>query len=294
MVAARVFIAVAIVAAAFLSHAADEPAVVENIITNVLANAAKLKAACPDAVPMAFWDFDGTIIKGDVSEGLEENGVQRYAGLIERTVKNGFSTVYKGEEGWLQYRDHDYPRLCTIGRWLGWPYNAQLLAGSVVADLDAFCADEFKRVYAKWFFASSVKILRALEAAGVENYIVSASPEAFVRNAAVMLNLPRERFRGIRVAENAGRITTEVIYPIPFGEGKVENVRMLVLARPHGVAIAAFGNSYFTDGAFLCYVATSPLPGGARGTAVMINGGKVVPNYTEHFCTVNFDKPIGE
>ena len=32
---------------------------------------------------VAFWDFDGTILKGDCSEGLEENGKQVYEGLIE-------------------------------------------------------------------------------------------------------------------------------------------------------------------------------------------------------------------
>ena len=44
----------------------------DSVVAEVLANVAKLKAAMPDAVPMAFWDFDGTIIKGDVSEGLGE------------------------------------------------------------------------------------------------------------------------------------------------------------------------------------------------------------------------------
>ena len=45
---------------------------VDGIIARVSENVAKIKATCPDAVPMAFWDFDGTIIKGDISIGLEE------------------------------------------------------------------------------------------------------------------------------------------------------------------------------------------------------------------------------
>jgi len=39
----------------------------DGVISRVLDNVAKLKAADPQAVPMAFWDFDGTIIRGDVS-----------------------------------------------------------------------------------------------------------------------------------------------------------------------------------------------------------------------------------
>ena len=163
-----------------------------------------------------------------------------------------------------------------------------------MADLDAFCVREFERVYRKWYFTSSIAMLHALEKAGVENYVVSASPELFVANAAATLPLPRERLRGIRVRLSAGYVTTDVVHPVPMGEGKVEAVRELVLSRPHGVAVAAFGNSYSTDGAFLRYVAKQPsLPGGAKGTAVMVNGGKVVPGYTEHFICVDQSDVMG-
>ena len=136
---------------------------------------------------------------------------------------------------------------------------------------------------------------KALEKAGVENYVVSASPELFVRSAAKSLGVPQWRIRGIRVVIDGDRITTRVVHPMPYAEGKVENVRELVLARPNGVAVAAFGNSYSTDGAFLRYVATQPsLPGGAKGTAVMINGGKTLPGYTEHFITVSQSETVGD
>ena len=265
----------------------------EPIIQQVLANVKLIKAADPTAVPMAFWDFDGTIIKGDVSEGLVEKGEQRFKGLIQRTIEEGYSTVY-GREEWKRYREVDYPRLNEMGRWISWPFNAQIYAGTRVDDLDAFCLREYDLVYRKWYFASSIAMLHALEKAGVENYVVSASPELFVANAAATLPLPRERLRGIRVHLSAGYVTTQILYPLPMGEGKVELVRELVLARPHGVAVAGFGNSYSTDGAFLRYVAKQPsLPGGAKGTAVMVNGGKVVPGYTEHFICVDQDNVLG-
>ena len=275
-------------------HAATAERHAEPIIQQVLANVKLIKAADPTAVPMAFWDFDGTIIKGDVSEGLVEKGEQRFKGLIQRTIEEGYSTVY-GRGEWKRYREVDYPRLNEMGRWISWPFNAQIYAGTRVDDLDAFCVREYDRVYRKWYFASSIAMLRALEKAGVENYVVSASPELFVANAAATLPLPRERLRGIRVHLSAGYVTTQILYPLPMGEGKVELVRELVLARPHGVAVAAFGNSYSTDGAFLRYIAAQPsLPGGAKGTAVMVNGGKVVPGYTEHFICVDQDEVTGD
>ena len=266
----------------------------EPIVKQILENVKRIKAADPAATPMAFWDFDGTIIKGDVSEGLEEKGEQRFKGLLQRTIEEGYSTVY-GPGEWKRYREVDYPRLNEMGRWISWPFNAQIYAGRRVDELDAFCVREYDLVYRKWYFASSIAMLRALEKAGVENYVVSASPELFVANAAATLPLPRERLRGIRVHLSAGYVTTQILYPLPMGEGKVELVRELVLARPHGVAVAGFGNSYSTDGAFLRYIAAQPsLPGGAKGTAVMVNGGKVVPGYTEHFICVDQDEVTGD
>jgi len=266
-----------------VAHAAENHA--DRIVRQVLDNVARIRAADPAAVPMAFWDFDGTILKGDISEGLVEDGKTRFKGLIQRTIESGLCSVYPKDGGWETYR-RDYARLNEIGRWLSWPYNAQLYIGREAAELDAFCAAECAAVYRKWYFASSVRMMKALESAGVENYVVSASPEIFVRNAAASLALPQSRMRAIRVEVVGGRMTPQIVYPVPMGEGKVENVRDLVLARPHGVAVAGFGNSYSTDGAFLRYIATQSLPGGAKGTAVMINGNRQLAGYSEHFVRV--------
>ena len=283
--------------AAFVSCSAAENHA-DAVVARVLENVAKIKVANPSAVPMAFWDFDGTIIRGDISEGVEKvdgKFVKLYKGLVERTIEAGLNTVYPAKGGWEQYWERDYPRMNEIGRWLSWPYNAQMYHGQSAAELDAFCEAECEKVYRKWYFSSSMKIWRALAKAGVENYVISASPEIFVRNTAKSLGIPSCRCRGIGVEIVGGCLTTKIVYPIPNGEGKVENLREFVLARPNGVAVAAFGNSYSTDGAFLRYVATQPsLPGGAKGTALMINGGKTVPGYTEHFITADQSETEGD
>ena len=267
--------------------------VADDVVAQVLANVAKVKAADPEAVPMAFWDFDGTIVKGDVSEGLTENGQVLFKGLAQRGIEEGLNAIYSKDD-WKLFRT-DYVRFCKIGHWLGWPFHAQMYEGRSVDALDEFCRREFAAVYCKWYFRFSVKVLKALERAGVESYIVSASPEIYVRNAAESLGLPRTRFRGIRVAEKGGRMTAQLVYPIPYAEGKVENVRDMLLACPHGIAVAGFGNSYFTDGCFLRYIATQPsLPGGAKGTAVMINGGKPQKGFAEHFILTDQTEVVGQ
>lgn len=266
---------------------------VQTIVSEILANVAKLKVASPDSQPMAFWDFDGTIIRGDCTEGLVENGRVAYRGLAAETILAGLSPVYSGDAGLRQF-EADYPRLCSIGLWLGYPFIAQIYDGVEADRIDAFCKRKFMEVYAAWYFSASMEILGELERAGVENYVVSASPEVYVRNAADTLGLPRERIAAIRVEIDGGRMTTRVVHPVPYGPGKVENVRRLVLARPHGVAVAGFGNSYSTDGEFLKYIADQRLPGGAKGVSVMINGGKPKPRYEGCFRLVNQVKVRGE
>lgn len=282
------FLALVVLGAAVLQSWAGQPeAHVEKVVARVLANVAKMRAADPTVVPMAFWDFDGTIIKGDLGDGLVEDGKVAYRGLVDEIILAGLNPIYKGPEGVLQWRD-DYQRLAKIGSWLSQGFDAQMFAGVSVAELDAFCVKTIEEGrYSDWYFASSMAIWKALAAAGVENYVVSASIEAMMRNAATTLDLPRDRIRATRVVQEGGRWTIKVVHPIPYGEGKVDAVQDIVRARPHGVAIAAFGNSYSTDAPFLRYVATQPsLPGGAKGTALMINGGKTVPGFSEHFICV--------
>ena len=271
---------------------ADEAHVAE-IVAAVQEGVACLKAADPEAVPMAFWDFDGTIIKGDIGLGLEEGGVVRYPGIIRHAIVSGFTPLYAGEEGYRRWlRDYEY--MSGLGRWLSQGFDAQMFAGTDAEALDASCARWIaEQGIPRWYFKSSVAIWKALERMGVENYVVSANIESLVRNTAPSLGIPRGRVRATRVAEEGGRLTTRILYPIPHGEGKVEAVRELVQARPRGVAVAGFGNSYSTDGAFLRYIATQRLPGGARPVSMMINGGAEPARYRGLFRCVAQDEVVG-
>ena len=239
---------------------------VDRVVDEILSNVAKLKADDPSVVPMAFWDFDGTIIKGDISEGLRGNGVEQHQGLTRAGIMAGFSSFYKGEEGCRQF-GRDYARLNEIGRFIAWPFIGQVFAGVKVADFNRFCAQRVRDVYSKWYFASSVAILRRLEAAGVENHIISGSPDLFVKSAAELIGLTPDRMHGNRLAVDGGILSTRIEYPVTTGEGKVEVLRRLVNAHKSAYAVAGFGDSYKTDGAFLRYIVRQTLPGGAKGFA---------------------------
>ena len=271
---------------AVLGCGAEPEAHVDSVVAEVLANVAKLKAASPDAVPMAFWDFDGTIIKGDIGDEYVQDGKVQYRGLIRDSILAGLCPVYRGEEGCVQWWA-DYSRMHEIGSWLCQGYDAQMYAGVELSVLEEFCNRRIRECYLRWYFASSVAIWKRLAEAGVENYVVSANVESLMRNVAPTLGIPRSRVRGARVEIEGGRLTTKIVHPIPFGEGKVEAVRQMVLARPNGVVVAGFGNSYSTDGNFLRYIVTQHLPGGAKGFALMINGGRPKPGFEGLFRCVD-------
>ena len=287
----RSLVSLVVVGLALAASAVEEH--VDRVVDEILANVAKLKAVDPSVAPMAFWDFDGTIIRGDISVGLQEDGVERHQGMIHAGIMAGFSPFYKGEEGCRQF-DRDYARLNEIGRFIAWPFIGQAFSGVKVADFDRFCAKRVRDVYSKWYFASSVAILRRLEAAGVENHIISGSPDIFVRSAAESIGLTPDRMHGVRLAIDGGVLSTRIEYPVTTGEGKIEVLRRLVNARKNAVAVAGFGDSYRTDGAFLRYIVRQTLPGGARGFALMINGSGSASGYEGLFTCVRQSEIVGK
>ena len=285
-----IFLAAAIAAAAGFSAGVEEHA--DRVISDVLASVAKLKAADPKAVPMAFWDFDGTIVKGDITTGWV-GGREVYPGLFRACAEAGYSATVRTPADVDAFLGDTYSKLKSVGRFVAWPALGQVFAGAVEAELEGFCRRHAEKTFRPWVFASSEKILRALDKAGVENYIVSGSPDIFVKGASVCAGVPRSRSVGIRQRIAGGRLTAQLEYPQSMNEGKVENVREIVNACPHAYAVAAFGNSYWTDGPFMRYVATNPLPGGAKGVALMVNGGEAPAEYRGFFICAEQDATIG-
>ena len=265
---------------------------VEGVVADVLERVACVKAAQPDAVPMAFWDFDGTIIWGDATLGSIQ-AEPYFDGLMKSAILAGLNNVYSNEEGWSRYFYDDRLRLRNLAQWLAVPFRAQMYAGKSVAELEAFAAAKFRNDLSRYYFRSSIRILKALQAAGVESHIISGSPDIFIRMSAETLGLSRANLHGVRVAELDGKMTTRVLYPLPVESGKIELMEGIVKAR-HGVVVAGFGNDYRADGPFLKAIATHTLPGGMKGFALMINGKNPDPAYDGLFRCVRQKELAGE
>ncbi|KAG7399416.1 hypothetical protein PHYBOEH_008930 [Phytophthora boehmeriae] len=85
------------------------------------------------------------------------------------------------------------------------------------------------------FFNGQESVMRGLRAAGVEVYIISASPELYVLEAGSLLGLgymvPKDNVFGVRFkTDDAGRLTVEYKddYPITWGPGKATVVTSIL------------------------------------------------------------------
>ena len=108
-----IFIALLFVGGSLLA----EDIFVNNIVSEIIANVEKIKSHSSNSVPMAFWDFDGTIICGDISLGHTVNGKKEYSGMFLKAVEGGFSSVFKDLSSAERYLEKDYPYLeKTVGK----------------------------------------------------------------------------------------------------------------------------------------------------------------------------------
>jgi phosphoserine phosphatase len=217
---------------------------------------------------LAFWDFDGTILKGDCSEGLTLDGQSKYAGLAQVSIERGLSKLYPAADGFHRFWN-DYTNMETrIGPWLAYPLIPQMLRGARADALLALSSNYFATTLSNYLMASSVKIIRALEQGGVEVHIVSASADLFVKGAAASLGLPPDHIHGIEVRVRDGLLTEENVYPVTWNLGKLEKIRAIVADTEKkspgrkAFILAGFGDSYSTDGPFLKFIASQNLPAG--------------------------------
>lgn len=292
MIHARYFFFLFLLVSPFFLSAQEEH--VDPIISDILSLKQEvLKDTKEDDVLfLSFWDFDGTILHGDCSEGLYEEKNQIYKGFAQLAIEAGHCKIYN-QGDYLDF-EKDYRSFEEeIGEWFAYPFLVQMLHGAKEEDLKILTKEHFKNTLQAYYFDASIKIIHALEKNAIQTYIVSASADIFVDAAASTLGLPQERFHGIKVRTKEGKLTYEIEYPITWAEGKTEKIKELVLElekrypNKRIVILAAFGNSYNTDGDFMRYIKEiTP----QKSIAVMINGGKIPPKYQGVFQTVTQKK----
>ena len=265
----KVFLILTLTICTSLLARAEEPDD-SRIINQVLQTHDAIVKATGDtnALFLAFWDFDGTTMKGDCSEGLSENGRQVYPGLAQVAIEHGLSQIYPADGGFEKFWN-DYTNMdAHAGHWLAYPFLIQMLRGAKVDDVRQLSSDYFVNTLSNYLHSSSVRIIREMERGGVESHIISASAELFVQGVSASLKIPTNHIHGIQVRIRDGRLTEELVYPVTRSIGKRQKVQEVVAEAEREqpgrkvYVLAGFGDSYHTDGPFLKYIATQTLPAG--------------------------------
>ncbi|MGB4268303.1 MAG: haloacid dehalogenase-like hydrolase [Spirochaetota bacterium] len=275
------------------------------IITHILNTKSTIENHLTHNVPtpvhpvfVSFWDFDGTILKGDCSEGYEEEGTQIYKGLVQIAIEQKFSKFYKPDE-FKKFFDYYLHSDKTQGHFTSYTYLTKIFAGQNEQTLVSLATNYFNSTLQRYYFASSLAIMKKLVENNIHIYIISASPDFFVKGAAQSLNVHPNNIHGIKLKTTRGILTNTIMLPVTYAEGKTEKVKEILstLKKSHSTehvyALAAFGNSYHTDGPFLRYVATQKFPAGTP-VAVMINGGTPPSEYHGIFQCVSYSQIIGD
>ncbi len=289
----------ALVLAARISAHAEEPDD-SRIINQVLQTRADILKTTGDtnAVFLAFWDFDGTTMKGDCSEGLRENGKLVYPGLAQVAIEHGLSEIYPADGGfekfWSDYTNMD----AHIGHWLAYPFIPQMLRGAKADDVLQLSRSYFSSTLSNYLHTSSVHIIHELQRGGVQSQVVSASADLFVKGAAECLGIPTNYIHGIEVKIRDERLTEELVYPMTWNVGKRQKIQQIIAAIQRGqpgkkvFVLAGFGDSYHTDGPFLKFIAEQSLPAG-KAISVFYNDTNAPPEYRGWFYQANHYATVG-
>ena len=257
---------------------------------DIVATAASLRKARPEAVGVVFWDFDGTVFDGDCTDGfgILADG-SRMSGMVEEALKLGLAAGYEDPEGfarcWRRYLD----LMEEQGIPEAYSYVVKIFGGARVEEILALSRQRFHGPLKEWFFPEALALWRRLEEDGIRCVVISASADFFVKGAAGILATAEDRLHGVRLElREDGRLSEVVVPPLTCAEGKAERMRAILeemsLAEPDKTfwPVAAFGNHTVTDGPLLAAVAGTLLPAG-RPWGVLVNSS-VPPDDTALRC----------
>lgn len=240
---------------------------------------------------LTFWDFDGTIIKGDCSDGLSENGKIVYRGIIDLAIEKGLSKKYQAAQG-REKLYTEYEKLAKKDKKQALVHLALAFSGTREQDMLKLAQKHFQTKLKNYYFRESFMLLQQFKQVGIQSIVISASADFIVKGS--QKTIPVAQIHGIRIKTSKGIIDKKAIEPVTYAEGKRERLQQILdeYGKKGPVFIlAGLGNSYHTDAKFLQYIAKQKLPAG-KPMVVMINGGTPPVEYQNAFKKVEFQKVV--
>lgn len=249
------------------------------IISQILKKKMILEQKTNTAVEFAvFMDFDGTIIDGDITDGMKtKDGKTVYMGLAEASIRRGLWNPPEGVSNFDDYlKAFEHKLEKNHADAYAWSASAFAnLPPPKEAKLKVFVKEWFRDVLSPHMFKSSVSFIRQLSEKGIKVFVVSASPTIFVEGAVTAFpEIPLNRVFGVN--RNLNKDGQLVDHIVNYAEGKVQRIESVLARNPNLVVLGGFGNSWGTDGRFLDWISRNK-----DGVSLMINGGKKPQEYND-------------
>jgi len=185
-------------------------------------------------------DGDGTLWSGDVGEDFffaftRENRVRASAFEALRSLATEFSIEAKDAEiatrlyeGYVHGKVPE-DRICEMIAWLAAGHSRSEVQAIVRATLE-------REKLSTRMQAEAVAIVEWARARKIDVYVVSASPDPVVCEAAELLGLPPECVLAVRPTYEGDAMTPDVERPIPYGAGKAAALARVADGRTIAVA----------------------------------------------------------
>jgi phosphoserine phosphatase len=220
--------------------------------------------------PVAVFDCDGTIIRGDIGESMFYYQIERF--LFRANPANIWLDYPRREELDTLFtelsalpaerRTNDRRFVSFAEMLLGWYFDqlregktekacsdiVRLFAKFSEQEVEDIAAETFRnelasplavKTFGRYavpvgirYIDEAVALLRTLQSAGFEIWAVSGSNVWSVRQVFEPLGIPRERIIGIDLQKSSNLFTAKVRTPVPVLEGKVEALRASGAAQP--------------------------------------------------------------
>ena len=195
----------------------------------------------------AFWDFDGTLIRGDISIGKHDGLDDDYYGLLEDVILNGFVKNHGGHEGLKAFWD-DYILRMKENYKQSHTYIAEMvhnLPDESLSRLKAFAHQQFDSRIKYYLYPVAMDLMKFMDKLGVRHCVISASPHVFVECASSYLPVEPWAVYGV----GCDRHLPSEQQIINCGTGKAERAKQELSKAPSGSAtIFAAGNHWMSDG----------------------------------------------
>ena len=209
------------------------------------------KQTNPEEKLFAFWDFDGTILHGDLTEGKDSDDISSsYVGLLEDCTRSGYIPEINSEKSFLDFKKF-LDDLLKKDKNLAYFEMARILEVNEESKekLKKFCYEKIKTNLSKFFYQETVDFMNYIKDLGIEQSIVSLSPELFIKEAAKFLPVKPDLAFGLNPKED---IVMDILQ-YPKGKSlKIEKIYKSYeeLNIPCKTIFAA-GNEWYSDGSMI-------------------------------------------